>query len=185
MPHGQVAPGVGSRTGGRGKDPGQGFRREQGRPGESRSRRLGQSGPGGAWSGRSLRRTRKATAADRSQYRCAAHGYENGLGDRGHAARDRVSPGRKASAESMRPVAATGEDGPQSVGAIARHANERAGLARPGMGANERPSLTMRMSMGGRSTAWVGGIRSWRHPARRRRPNALGLGPGRKSYSVA
>ena len=82
----------GSRTGGRGKDPGQGVRREQGRPGESRSRRLGQSGPGGAWSGRSLRRTRKATAADRSQYRCAAHGCENGLGDRGHAPRVIESP---------------------------------------------------------------------------------------------
>ena len=50
------------------------------------------------------------------------------------------------------------EDGPQSLGAIARHASERAGLARLGMGAKERTRPTMRVSMGGRSPAWVGGI---------------------------
>jgi hypothetical protein len=92
-------------------------------------------------SGRSLRRTRKASAAARSQHVWPGSRARHGLGDRGHVAlraRERVSPGRKASAESMLPVASKREDGSQSVGAISRHANERAGLARPAGSARVR-----------------------------------------------
>ena len=145
-----------------GQDPGQGLRREQGRPGESRSRHLGQSGPGGARSGRSLRRTRKASAADRSQYVWLGSRARHGLGDRGHVALRIVIESPTDGRRRRNPCARLAQPGrwPPSVGAIARHASERAGLVRPGMGAKERPRLTMRVSMGGRSTAWVGGILS-------------------------